>query len=200
MKENKKTVESEKGILFVVSGPSGAGKSTLIEKFLKQDKSSAFSISYTTRERRESEKEGREYHFVDRETFLEMIKNDQFLEWETVHENLYGTPKKDVLNALEKGMDIFLDIDVNGAMKIKKAYPKACLIFVEPPSREELKKRLTLRGEKKIDLRMKRYDEEIEKKHAFDYNIVNDNLENAYADFVKIIEHVRGIKYGKDNG
>ncbi|HOP85757.1 MAG TPA: guanylate kinase [Syntrophorhabdaceae bacterium] len=192
-------MDLKRGILFVVSGPSGAGKSTLIERFLKQDKQSTFSVSYTTREKRENETEGKDYYFVDRDTFLEMIKNDEFLEWETVHENLYGTPKKEVLNALKKGKDIFLDIDVNGALKIKKTYPEACLIFIEPPSREELKKRLTLRGEKKIELRLKRFDKEIEKKHAFDYNIVNDNLEKAYNDFIKIVENVRGLKNGKDN-
>ncbi|HOJ43074.1 MAG TPA: guanylate kinase [Syntrophorhabdaceae bacterium] len=192
-------MESRKGILFVISGPSGAGKSTLIEKFLTQDKKSTFSVSYTTREKRDKEMDGRDYHFVDKNTFLEMVKNDEFLEWETVHENLYGTPKKEVFNALKKGKDIFLDIDVNGALKIKKNYPEACLIFVEPPSKEELKKRLTLRGEKKIDLRLKRYDEEIEKKHVFDYNIINENLEKAYMDFQKIIESVRGLKNGKDN-
>ena len=192
-------MESKRGILFVVSGPSGAGKSTLIERFLTHDNQSTFSVSYTTREKRENEKEGRDYCFVDTDTFLEMIKKDEFLEWETVHGNLYGTPKKEVLNALEKGKDILLDIDVNGALKIKKAYPEACLIFIEPPSREELKKRLTLRGEKKIELRLKRYDEEIEKKHAFDYNIINDNLEKAYNDFLKIVKNVRGLKNGKDN-
>jgi len=192
-------MESKRGILFVVSGPSGAGKSTLIERFLTHDNQSTFSVSYTTREKRDNEKEGRDYYFVDTDTFLEMIKKDEFLEWETVHGNLYGTPKKEVLNALEKGKDILLDIDVNGALKIKKAYPEACLIFIEPPSREELKKRLTLRGEKKIELRLKRYDEEIEKKHAFDYNIINDNLEKAYNDFLKIVKNVRGLKNGKDN-
>lgn len=199
MGENKKNIEAKKGNLFVVSGPSGTGKSTLIERFLKQDKKSVFSVSYTTREKRANEMQGREYHFVDRETFLEMIKNDQFLEWEMVHENFYGTPKKEVLNALEKGVDIFLDIDVNGALRIKKTYPQACLIFVVPPSKEELRKRLILRGEKAIDLRLKRYDEEIEKKHLFDYNITNDNLEKAYDDFVRIINHVRGLNYGKNN-
>ncbi|MCX7965307.1 MAG: guanylate kinase [Syntrophorhabdaceae bacterium] len=192
-------MEIKKGLLFVVSGPSGVGKSTLIEKFLKEDKNSTFSVSYTTREKREHEKEGKDYYFVDRDTFLEMIKNGEFLEWETVHDNLYGTPKKEIFNALKKGMDIFLDIDVNGALKIKKAYPWACLIFVEPPSKEELKKRLTLRGEKNIELRLKRYDEEIEKKHIFDYNVINDNLERAYKDFVKIIKNVRELRYGKNH-
>lgn len=187
----------KKGRLIVVSGPSGAGKSTFIERFLKEDKKCTFSVSYTTREKREKEVDGREYFFVDRETFMDMVKNNEFLEWETVHENLYGTPKRNILENLEKGVDIFLDIDVKGALNIKKAYPEACLIFIEPPSREALKQRLVIRGEKEIELRLKRYDEEIEKKPIFDYTIINDNLEKAYKDFKKTIEHIRGHKYGK---
>lgn len=197
--KTKEHAKLKKGTLFVVSGPSGVGKSTLIEKFLKHDKRSTFSVSYTTRQKRKNEEDGREYHFVDKDTFLEMIKKGEFLEWETVHENLYGTSKKEVLDALDKGMDIFLDIDVNGALKIKRICPKACLIFVEPPTKEELIKRLTIRGEKQIELRLKRFEQEIEKKQTFDYNITNDNLEIAFKDFLKIIDYVRGLNYGKDN-
>ncbi len=187
----------KKSRLFVISGPSGAGKSTFIERFLQEDNNSTFSISYTTREKRDKEVNGREYYFVDKETFMEMVKNGEFLEWERVHENLYGTPKKNIIENLEKGIDVFMDIDVNGAVNIKKNYPEACLIFIEPPSREALEKRLSLRGEKQIDLRLKRYDEEIEKKPIFDYTIINDNLEKAYKDFKKTIGHIRGHKYGK---
>ncbi|MBP8625994.1 MAG: guanylate kinase [Syntrophorhabdaceae bacterium] len=189
----------KKSRLFVISGPSGAGKSTFIERFLQEDNNSTFSISYTTREKRDKEVNGREYYFVDKETFMEMVKNGEFLEWERVHENLYGTPKKNIIENLEKGIDVFMDIDVNGAVNIKKNYPEACLIFIEPPSREALEKRLSLRGEKQIDLRLKRYDEEIEKKPIFDYTIINDNLEKAYTEFKKIIEQIRGHKNGKGN-
>jgi len=189
----------KKSRLFVISGPSGAGKSTFIERFLQEDNNSTFSISYTTREKRDKEVNGREYYFVDKETFMEMVKNGEFLEWERVHENLYGTPKKNIIENLEKGIDVFMDIDVNGAVNIKKNYPEACLIFIEPPSREALEKRLSLRGEKQIDLRLKRYDEEIEKKPIFDYTIINDNLEKAYTELKKIIEQIRGHKNGKGN-
>lgn len=182
----------KKGRLFVISGPSGVGKSTFIERFLKQDKESTFSVSYTTRKKRDKEVNGREYYFVDKDTFMDMVERGGFLEWEEVHENLYGTPKKEILENLERGIDILLDVDVNGAIKIKKNFPGACLIFIEPPSRDELIKRLSLRGEEQIELRLKRYDEEIEKKHIFDYNIINDNLEKAYRDFEDIIEKVRG--------
>ncbi|HPP41712.1 MAG TPA: guanylate kinase [Syntrophorhabdaceae bacterium] len=187
--QDKKT---RKGRLFVISGPSGSGKSTFIERFLKQDKTSTFSVSYTTRKKRDKEVDGREYYFVDKKTFMDMVEKGGFLEWEVVHENLYGTPKKEIIENLERGIDILLDVDVNGAINIKKNYPDACLIFIEPPSREELVKRLSLRGEEQIELRLKRYDEEIEKKHIFDYTVINDNLERAYRDFEKIIEHVRG--------
>ncbi|MCX8110919.1 MAG: guanylate kinase [Syntrophorhabdaceae bacterium] len=181
-----------RGRLFVISGPSGAGKSTFIERFLKRDKGSTFSVSYTTRKKRDKEVNGREYYFVDKETFMDMVEKGGFLEWEIVHENLYGTPKKEIIENLERGIDILLDVDVNGAINIKKNYPEACLIFIEPPSREELQKRLSLRGEPQIELRLKRYDEEIEKKHFFDYTVINDNLERAYRDFENIIEQVRG--------
>ena len=187
--QDKKT---RKGRLFVISGPSGSGKSTFIERFLKQDKTSTFSVSYTTRKKRDKEVDGREYYFVDKKTFMDMVEKGGFLEWEVVHENLYGTPKKEIIENLERGIDILLDVDVNGAINIKKNYPDACLIFIEPPSREELVKRLSFRGEEQIELRIKRYDEEIEKKHIFDYTVINDNLERAYRDFEKIIEHVRG--------
>jgi len=186
--QDKKT---RKGRLFVISGPSGSGKSTFIERFLKQDKTSTFSVSYTTRKKRDKEVDGREYYFVDKKTFMDMVEKGGFLEWEVVHENLYGTPKKEIIENLERGIDILLDVDVNGAINIKKNYPDACLIFIEPPSREELVKRLSFRGEEQIELRLKRYDEEIEKKHIFDYTVINDNLERAYRDFEKIIEHVR---------
>ncbi len=187
----------KKGKLIVVSGPSGVGKSTFIERFLREDRKSTFSVSYTTREKRDNEADGREYFFVDRKTFMDMVKNNEFLEWETVHENLYGTPKKNIIENIENGIDILLDIDVKGAINIKKTFPEACLIFIDPPSREVLEQRLTKRGEKQIKLRLKRYDEEVEKKTVFDYTVVNDNLEKAYKDFKKIIEQIRGHKDGK---
>jgi guanylate kinase len=182
-----------KGHLFVVSGPSGVGKTTLIERFLKCDGSSRFSVSYTTRPKRDKEVNGKDYYFVDEETFSRMITDGYFLEWEKVHGRFYGTPLKEVEEALSRGIDLFLDIDVNGAIRVKERYPDACLIFVEPPTQDDLMKRLTLRGEKEIDLRMKRVREEMEKKYLFQYSVINDKIEISHDIFSRIIETVRRL-------
>jgi guanylate kinase len=187
------------GRLFVVSGPSGVGKSTLIEKFLREDRISSFSVSYTTRQMRKGEIDGQDYYFIDEKRFMDMVAEGSFLEWEKVHGHFYGTPKKEILETLRSGRDIFLDIDVKGAINVKNEYPDACLIFIEPPSREALLRRLTLRKEKEIDLRMKRIDEEFEKKQFFEYTVVNDDLEIAFESLKKIVETLREKSYGKDN-
>lgn len=188
-----------KGHLFVVSGPSGVGKTTLIERFLKEDRTSRFSISYTTRQKRKNEEDGKDYYFVDTETFNRMIADGHFLEWEKVHDNLYGTPQKEVMIALTDGTDLFLDIDVNGALNVKDRFADACLIFVEPPDQASLMKRLSLRGEKEIALRMKRVQKEMEKKYLFQYSVINDKLDKAYREFKEIIEAVRRKRYGEDH-
>ncbi|MCX5808564.1 MAG: guanylate kinase [Proteobacteria bacterium] len=185
-------MKKTKGHLFVVSGPSGAGKSTLIRRFLAGDHNSTFSVSYTTREKRQNETNGKDYYFVDIDTFKEMIHKNGFLEWENVYNYLYGTPKKEVFETLERGLDIVLDIDVKGALNVKNQYPYAYLMFIEPPSREELIKRLSLRGEKEIGMRMQRVEEEIDKKGFFDYTIINENINTAYNDFTRIIGKIRG--------
>jgi guanylate kinase len=191
--------ENKKGILIVVSGPSGAGKSTFIERFLREDNQSNFSVSYTTRQKREHEIDGKDYYFVKKETFEEMITRDAFLEWENVHSYMYGTPKEEVLKTLNTGKDIILDIDVKGALNIQKKCSNACLIFIEPPSTEELMRRLVLRGEKEIDLRMKRVQEEIARKTFFRYTITNDELEKAYNKFSDTISEIRRNNNGKNN-
>ena len=142
--------------------------------------------------------DGRDYFFVDTETFERMIEEGHFLEWERVHGQLYGTPQKEVLDALQEGIDLFLDIDVNGALRVKERFENACLIFVEPLSQADLMKRLALRGEREVSLRMTRVSQEMEKKYLFQYCIINDKLEEAYRDFIKIIEDVRRKGNGKD--
>ncbi len=187
------------GRLFVISGPSGVGKSTLIERFLMKNRDAVFSVSYTTRGTRKGEVNGKNYYFIDEITFKKMAEEGSFLEWENVHGYFYGTPKKEVLEVLETGKDIFLDIDVKGALNVKKRYPDACLVFIEPPSKDELIKRLSFRKEEEIDLRMKRVEEEIDKKYLFEYTITNDNLDKAYTAFSHIIETVKGKTNGKNN-
>lgn len=183
--------EGKKGRLFVVSGPSGVGKSSIIDRFLREDRMTLFSVSYTTRQKRPKEVEGRDYYFVDEATFRKMVDEDRFLEWEHVHGNFYGTPRKEVGETLIKGNDMILDIDVKGALRVKEKCPGACLVFIEPPSKEDLITRLSLRGEKELDLRMKRVEEELERKQLFQYNIVNDTLDNAAEVFKRIVETVR---------
>lgn len=180
-----------KGILFVVSGPSGAGKSSIIGRALASDPRVSFSVSFTTRAPREGETEGIHYHFVDETTFRNMIDEDRFFEWQSVHGHMYGTPKQGIVNQLEKGYDMFLDIDVKGALNVRKECPRAVLVFVEPPSVEALRERLFRRGEREITTRMRIVGEEMEKKSFFDYTITNEDLDRAYRAFQKIVQQER---------
>ena len=186
--------ETRKGVLIVVSGPSGVGKSTLIDRFLRQDTQSEFSISYTTRKKRPHEEDGADYYFTDEENFRKLIEQGYFLEWENVHGNFYGTPRVEIMSILEKGKDIILDIDVKGALSIKGQCTASRLIFIEPPSVNELESRLSLRGERDIETRMKRVQEEIALKGQFGYTIMNDDLGRAYAD-VLLTETTSGRNY-----
>jgi guanylate kinase len=196
MEQDRKN--TNKGRLFVVSGPSGVGKSSIIERFLREDRNTRFSISYTTRQKRPQEMDGTDYYFVDPITFQTMVEENRFLEWESVHDHQYGTPRKEIEDTLMEGIDMILDIDVKGALRVKEQCPASCLIFIEPPSREDLVRRLSLRGEKQLDLRMKRVEEELERKPFFEYTIVNDALQRAYQEFSHIIDVVRRKPNGKD--
>jgi guanylate kinase len=184
-------MSNRKGHLFVVSGPSGTGKSTLIARFLAEDTTSRFSVSYTTRAKRPREVDGRDYRFVATETFQKMIDNDEFLEWESVHGHFYGTPKAEVAAPLLEGVDVVLDIDVKGALNVKARCGQAVLIFVDTPSIDELVRRLSARGEKEIEKRMLRVREEVEKKGLFTYVVINDRVETSYTKFKSIVNDAR---------
>ncbi len=171
-----------KGILVVVSGFSGAGKGTLMEQLLKTYDNYSLSISMTTRAPRPKEQEGREYFFVTKESFEEEIKQDGLIEYATYCENYYGTPRKYVEEQLNMGKDVILEIEIQGALKIKEKFPTALLLFVMPPSAKELENRLTKRGTEPpevIEKRLSRATEEAQGIEKYDFIVVNDDLESC---------------------
>ncbi|MGB9856958.1 MAG: guanylate kinase [Dictyoglomaceae bacterium] len=170
------------GILFVLSGPSGVGKDAILDRLLDKVPNLVKSVSVTTRPMRVGEKDGENYFFVDEKTFKEMIEKNEFLEWARVHSYLYGTPRNFVEKSLREGKDVLLKIDVQGGLNIKKIFNNAVLIFVVPPSLEELRKRLINREtEKKEDfeIRWKNVPLEISKIFYYDYVIVNSEINDA---------------------
>jgi guanylate kinase len=180
----------KKGMFFVISAPSGAGKTTVIKRLTHELPNSVLSVSVTTRGPRKGETEGVDYYFISATRFEEMIKNNELLEWADVHGHLYGTPKAPVEKWIKNGKIILLDIDVQGGKNIKKTFKDAVLIFLMPPSKEELAKRLALRGTDKpedLKLRLKNAESEISAKAFYDYRIVNDDLDITVDAVKKII-------------
>ena len=179
-----------KGRVYIISGPSGSGKDSVMKKVFEKQPDIAFSISSITRAMRPGEVEGEKYNFISRERFEEMIKNDELLEHNVFVGNYYGTPKAPVINCIENGKDILIEVDVNGAIQIRDKMPEAVSIFIMPPSLDILKKRLTGRGTDSEDVIEKRLNEalrEIACAKDYDYIVVNDDLETAANDFVSIM-------------
>lgn len=181
---------SEKGRLIVISGPSGAGKSTVVFKAIEGRTDMCFSTSVTTRKPRPNEVDGREYFFVDLERFDEMVANDELLEHASYVANNYGTPRKYVEDKLNEGMNVILDIEVNGARQVNEKMPDAVKIFIIPPSMENLRKRLESRGtdtQRAIDARLIRAQQEYDEADFYDYIIVNDDADVAATELSAII-------------
>ena len=182
------------GTLFVVAAPSGAGKSTLVNALLEREPAISLSISHTTRPPRPGEQYGRHYYFVERTEFEREIAEGIFLEHAEVHGNLYGTSRKTVSDLLCQGRDVLLEIDWQGARQIRKSKPDCVTVFILPPSRVELERRLRGRGSDSaevIERRLHNSREEIAHAHEFDYIIVNDSFEDALGDLQAIVRAVR---------
>lgn len=183
-----------KGGVFIVAGPSGSGKDTLFKELFKKRPDIKFSISSITRAMRVGEVEGEKYNFITREKFEDMLKNDELLEYNVYIGNYYGTPKAPVVAAIEKGEDMLIEVDVNGAKSIREKLPEAVSIFIMPPSYKELKRRLSGRGTESDEVIEKRMHEslsEIARATEFDYIVVNDNIDKAVDDIIEIIESSR---------
>lgn len=181
---------NRKGILVVVSGFSGAGKGTLMKRLLQTYDNYALSISMTTRAPREGEENGREYFFVSKEEFEQKIGQEGLVEYACYCDNYYGTPREYVETQLEKGKDVILEIEIQGALKIKEKFPTALLLFVMPPTAEELRRRLVGRGTETpevIDKRLNRAGEEAQGIEHYDYIVINDDLEECVKELHAII-------------
>lgn len=184
-------MSKSRGILVVFSGPSGSGKGTVLKEALKRNDDLKVSVSVTTRSPRKGEVDGVDYIFYSQDKFKELIEKDGFLEWACFCENYYGTPKAEIESLLAAGKNVVLEIEVQGAMKIREKCPEAVLIFNLPPSMEELKNRLIGRNTDTEDVIKKRLDTavwEIEQAKNYDYVLVNDTIDTATNTFLAIIE------------
>ena len=171
-----------KGMIIIVSAPSGAGKTSICDALIKSDKNIVYSVSSTTRSPRNGEKNGREYFFVNERTFKSMVKKNMFVEWAKVHDHFYGTSKKVLEQTINKGKDILLDIDVQGAVKIKKQYKDALMIFITTPNLKILKERLIKRNKDSLDViktRLENAKKELTYLPKYDYLILNDKLDKS---------------------
>ena len=181
----------QQGILAVVSGFSGAGKGTLMKELLKRYDNYALSISATTRSPREGEADGREYFFISQERFQQMIEEDRLIEYAQYVNHYYGTPKDYVMQQMAQGKDVILEIEIQGALKVKKRFPDVLLLFVTPPSAEELCRRLVGRGTETIEVinaRLRRAAEEASGMEAYDYLLINDEIDRCVEEMHNLIQ------------
>lgn len=186
----------QKGILFVLSGPAGVGKGTVRKRLFEKETHLKYSVSATTRNMRPGEKEGIDYFYKSRAQFEQMIEQNELLEYAQYVDNYYGTPKQYVIDELERGNDVFLEIEVQGAMQVKENFPEGVFIFLFPPSLEELKNRIVNRGTETNEVILQRLQEarkEIEMMREYDYVVVNDNVDRAVTKVKSIIvsEHCK---------
>jgi guanylate kinase len=180
----------EQGLLLIVSGPSGAGKGTVCGAILHKNANISYSVSMTTRKPREGEVHGREYFFVSKEEFADMIKHDQLLEYAEVYGNYYGTPLRYVMEEMRKGRDILLEIEMEGARQVREKFPAAVFVFILPPSMEELSSRLKNRAtddEETISVRLNAAGKEIAQMTVYDYVVINDKIDETVNKLLSII-------------
>jgi guanylate kinase len=186
------TVPEKTGLLFVVSGASGTGKTTLC-RFLEKELGLFFSVSATTRNIRPGEVHGRDYFFLSPEEFSRQVEQGGFLEWAQVHENRYGTPKVPVMDRIQRGKSVLLDLDTQGALQLKKMIPEAVLIFLKPPSLQVLEQRLRSRGtesEEAVHKRISRAGQELAESDQYDFVVVNQDLDRAREELKAIIQGI----------
>lgn len=190
-------MESKKGVLAVISGFSGVGKGTAVKELLKKYPY-ALSVSATTRSPRPGEVPGVSYHYITKEEFEKRIEEGDFFEWARYVENYYGTPKSFVMEKLDAGQDVILEIEAEGAFKVRSQYPEAMLIFMVPPSMEELRRRLVGRGTETAETVAKRLkkaaEEELDKAKLYDFLVINDELEACVEELHSVIQNRSGIR------
>ena len=190
-KRQPDTAVTRRGLMLVLSSPSGAGKTTLTRKLLDEDKGVALSVSVTTRKMRPGEKDGRDYHFVNRRQFDAMVEKNELLEWAEVFDNYYGTPKKAVMDSLVAGRDVLFDVDWQGTQQLRDKAPNDLVsIFVLPPSIPELERRLHKRAQddyETIHRRMAKAADEMSHWQEYDYVVINHDLDDTFADVLAIL-------------